>query len=52
MLLVYNRFASIYTLNNEKVEVPLAAAPVKFPPPIFGGSVSVSIFLCFHGTLL
>jgi hypothetical protein len=30
----------------EKVEIPPAAAPVEFPPPIFAGSDSVLVFLC------
>jgi hypothetical protein len=31
----------------ERVEIPLAAAPVEVPPPIFAGSDSISVFLCY-----
>ena len=36
----------------EKVEIPPAAAPAEFPPPIFAGSGSVLVFRCFCGALL
>jgi hypothetical protein len=36
----------------EKVEIPLTAAPAEFPPPIFVGSDSVSVFIGFRYALL
>ena len=31
----------------ERVEIPPAAAPAEVPPPIFAGSDSISVFLCY-----
>ena len=36
----------------EKVEIPPAAAPAEFPPPIFAAAASVFVFRCFYGALL
>jgi hypothetical protein len=36
----------------EKVEIPPAATPVEFLPPIFVGTVFVMVFQCFCGALL
>jgi hypothetical protein len=36
----------------EKVEIPPAAAPTEFPPPIFAAAASIFVFLYFCGALL
>jgi hypothetical protein len=36
----------------EKVEIPPAAAPMKFPPRIVLVAASIFVFRCFYGTLL
>jgi hypothetical protein len=36
----------------EKVEIPLIASMAEYPPQIFAGSGSVSVFPCFYRDLL
>jgi hypothetical protein len=36
----------------EKVEIPPAAAPAEFPPPIFPAIGSIFVFRCFYDALL
>jgi hypothetical protein len=49
----YSLFIMVMMLEMlEKVEIPPVAAPVEFPPPIFAGSGSVSVFLYFRRDLL
>jgi hypothetical protein len=49
----YSLFIMVMMVETlEKVEIPPAVTLVEFPPPIFAGSGSVSVFLCFHRALL
>jgi hypothetical protein len=49
----YSLFIKVMTVEIfEKVEIPPAAAPAEFLPPIFAASCSVSVFPCFFRPLL
>jgi hypothetical protein len=49
----YSLFIMVMTMEMlEKVEIPPTVASAEFSPPIFTGSGSILVFLCFRRALL